>query len=609
MTENKIEENKIADNKIEDNEMKTKMSVEDILIECVRILATEKNLSAAVQEFLGDIGTYYGAARAYIFEFDFCRQTFSNTYEWCAEGVHSEISGLQNLPMAYIQAWMEKFESDGDFYLSSLHQCYAKDSVEYEILSGQGIASLMAAPLVKNEEIVGFLGVDDPSENLTDRALLKVTAYFAIEQIEKRKMIKGLEKASYVDLLTGVYNRNQYIKTIEAYQNNTPQSMGVIFIDMNGMKKSNDTYGHEYGDWLLKQVAKILKKHVTEHIYRIGGDEFVVLCPNMSKSEFEEKEKALRNDFTIQDECNVSIGVIWRDGEYNLKHMISRSDELMYAEKQLYYKSLLSGKQYKRAGIVEDVLQEIEEQKFTVYYQPKVNLKTAEIVGAEALVRKIDQGKIVNPEKFIPYYEETGIIRHVDFFVLESVCQVLKQWNSEGLYPKISVNFSRTTLMEPNVAATILEICRHYGVNPANIMVEITESISKMKDEELQALAVSFAEAGIHISLDDFGVKYSNLSLLTEMYFDEIKMDRSLIESLEDSRKSQIIVRNVVNMCKELGNMWLLAEGIENEEQRDRLIYYRCEFGQGFLFYRPMPYAEFDKALRENPHPSVFEVK
>ncbi len=602
-------ENRTTNSDITNHNDKTLMSVEDILIDCMRILATEENLSAAVQEFLCYIGGYYGAARAYIFEFDMCQHTFSNTYEWCAEGVHSEISGLQNLPMEYIDPWMEKFNSDGDFYLSSLHECYEKDSVEYAILSGQNIASLMAAPLIKNEETVGFLGVDDPSENLTNRALLKVTAYFAIEQIEKRKMIKGLEKASYVDLLTGVNNRNQYIKTVEAYQKNLPASMGVIFIDMNGMKKCNDTYGHEYGDWLLKQVAKILKENVSEHIYRIGGDEFVVLCPDMSKDAFLEKEKALRNAFTVQGDCNVSIGVIWREGEYNLKHLISRADELMYAEKQLYYKSLLSGKQYKGAGIVEDVLQEIEERKFTVYYQPKVSLKTNEIIGAEALVRKIEQGQVVNPEKFIPYYEQTGIIRHVDFFVLESVCQALKQWNSEGLYPKISVNFSRTTLMEPNVANSILETCKSYGVNPENIMVEITESISKMKDEELRALAVSFGEAGIHISLDDFGVKYSNLSLLTEMYFDEIKMARSLIESLEDSRKSQIIVRNVVNMCRELGNMWLLAEGIENEEQCERLLYYHCEFGQGFLFYSPMPHADFDKALRSNAHHSVYEVK
>ena len=238
---------------------------------------------------------------------------------------------------------------------------------------------------------------------------------------------------------------------------------------------------------------------------------------------------------------------------------------------------------------------------FKVYYQPQVELKTNHIIGAEALIRKIDDdGRVILPNEFIPYYEAKGIIRNIDFFVLETVCKDIKRWEASGLQPRISVNFSRATLMEADIVRKIVEVCKIYDVDPSAITIEVTESLEKMNGEELHILIAELSKAGFETSLDDFGSKYSNLSLLTEMYFDEIKLDKSLTAGVENNRRNQIVVKNISNMCRELGEMRLLAEGIETEEQKERLHYYQYEYGQGYYFYRPMKQEIFEEVLKQN---------
>lgn len=251
--------------------------------------------------------------------------------------------------------------------------------------------------------------------------------------------------------------------------------------------------------------------------------------------------------------------------------------------------------------VVDYLNKKVTDDRFKVYYQPQVELKTNHIIGAEALIRKIDNnGRVILPNEFIPYYEAKGMIRDIDLFVLETVCKDIKRWEASGLQPRISVNFSRATLMEADIVKKIIEVCKIYDVDPSVITIEVTESLEKMNGEELHILIAELSKAGFETSLDDFGSKYSNLSILTEMYFDEIKLDKSLTAGIENNRKNQIVVKNISNMCRELGEMRLLAEGIETEEQKERLYYYQYEYGQGFYFYRPMTQEIFDEVLKQN---------
>ncbi len=582
------------------------LSAEDVLTDCVRILATEPDFNIAVNKFLEYIGHFYQADRACIFEFNFENRTIRNSYEWCISNAGRELHSLQSVSMECISEWIHRFKESGEFFMSSPNNDSTLPSPEYELFKNREISGLMSAPLMKAGKIIGFLSVDDPHTHTDDLTLLRSSAHFITIELEKRQMVNHLHRASFTDFLTGLKNRTLYIRAMENYDHNPPDSLGVIFIDVNGMKRNNDTYGHKYGDEILIQISDILKKHAPENSYRIGSDEFVIFLENTDKKTFEKKAFMLKTELKAHKTFKVSVGSVWQQGHLNIPAQISHADEIMYAEKQSYYKETFTNGFSVRSGIADDILQQIKEHQFLVCFQPQINLRTKEIIGAEALVRKKGaDGRMIPPYKFIPYYEMEGVIRHIDLFVLETACAAIQKWHRAHIGLCISVNFSRVTLMEPNILQTILGICSQYHVSPAFITIEITESISKLDFDTLGTLIHAFRDAGFRISLDDFGSKYSNLSILTAIDFHEVKLDKSLIQDLTKNKKSQIVMKNTIQLCREFEHTYSLAEGIETREQLDMLMAYGCEFGQGFLFSKPLPLEQFNALLKKIPYPAL----
>lgn len=588
-------------------ELSDRLVMEDFLLQSVSILTSEKDMDVAVNTFLEMIGNYYNAGRAYIFEINFDNGTMDNTYEWCAGGVSAEIDNLQNIPVEYVDRWMKLCQNKEAFYIPSVSEL-DKDSDEYHTLSAQGIECLMVAPIINYGNVIGFLGVDDPKDNCEVLMLIKAAADFIIEELEKRRLVKELEHVSYTDMLTGLKNRNQYVRALKKFSKNEPDSIGVVFVDVNGMKDLNDRNGHSYGDYVIKSVATILDEVMQGDVYRIGGDEFIALCDNISKEDFQEQVIELRKAYEHNKDCDVSIGCVWKQGDMDVSKIVTQADELMYAEKQTYYHSALSeGRSTVRAGIATEVLKDIADDRFVVYYQPQVDINTGSIIGAEALVRKLDDdGKIIPPNKFIPFYEVEGVIRHVDLHVLKKACVETRKLMDQGITLRMSVNFSRVTLMEEGIVNTIKAVCDECGVPTHTIAVEVTESLNKMDQQELKNLINELTKAGFTISLDDFGSKYSNLSALSTMDFDEIKFDKTLIDDIEDNQKSRIVIEHSIKMCRAIGDTTSIAEGIESREQLDLLIDFRCDYGQGYYFSKPVCQDDFEVMLVENrKHPDI----
>lgn len=541
------------------SQLSEQLTVESVLIKCVRILVHERDLKKAMIHFLETIGQFYCARRAYITQLESDSSTMKSTFEWCAEDFSAQTDALPEVP------------------------------------------SFLSAPLMNNGKITGFLGVDTPLKNSDNLTLLHAASDFIMEELEKRRLMSELEYASYTDMLTGLKNRNQYIRMLQEYSWNTPDTLGVIFIDINGMKKTNDTYGHRFGDYVITKVASIMSEFLHDNLFRIGGDEFVALCENISKEEFQETVTNLRREFVNDKDCDVSLGCIWRSGELDINDLILQADDLMYAEKQSYYHTVLRTGRVARTGMASEVLREITEDRFVVFYQPQFDIKSHAIVGAEALIRKKESdGTLIPPDRFIPFYEMEGVIRHVDLYVLDTVCQNIQKWQEQGISLNISVNFSRVTLLEPRIVDTILDICGRYNVSSSQITVEVTESISKMDHAELKLLVHNLSEAGFSISLDDFGSKYSNLSILTALDFDVIKFDKTLVDELEHNPKSQVVMQNSIQICQDLTNTLSIAEGIETRGQLDLLSDYACDYGQGYYFSRPLSLEQFDKLLTKH---------
>lgn len=582
------------------DQVSNRLTIEETLVECIQTLSGEGDVTEAMNRFLEMIGAYYIAERAYIFEFDFDNQTIDNTFEWCAPGVTQEMDFLQGIPIAYVREWIEKFEQQGEFFITSLQREVAPDTPEYRILHTQNIESLAAAPLKKNNRIIGFLGVDNPVVNTDDLSLLRNVSSFVLDEMERRRLILELERSSYTDFLTGLKNRNCYISKLNELHEQLLKAIGVIYIDINGMKKLNDSYGHEYGDGIIRKTADIIQYHAKDECYRVGGDEFVVLCVNIEQDRFQELVAGLRSDFDSVNDCDVSIGCTWKGGAVSVNEEILRADDLMYAEKQDYYHSVLCQGRDIRTGMATEVLQEISDKQFVVYYQPQVELKTGKIIGAEALVRKRDKsGRLLPPVNFIPYYEQEGIISHVDLFVLSTVCATLQKWKSQGIETNIAINISRATLMTPSIVKRIKEICQNYEVSPQQITIEVTESISKVEHQQLLDLIQSLAMEGFPVALDDFGSEYSNLSILTAMNFQKVKFDKSLVEKLETNDQCRIVMKHALKICNELSNTRSLAEGIETKKQLELLLQYQCDYGQGYYFGKPMSSDMFCEILKK----------
>lgn len=578
----------------------TKVSMEDSLFRCLEILSEERDFNVALVEFLQTVAAHYRAERAYIFEFDLEHARMSNTYEWCAEGVSREIDNLQNVPLSVVWRWVKKFEQVGEFSISMLDADVQPDTDEYRILSAQGIQSLIAAPFVESGRVVGFLGVDNPRRQSNNLQMIRSVARFIRSEFVNRRLMAELEEMGYTDQMTGIGNRRKYIRVIERYQRQMPPSLGVIVVTINEMKKINAQFGTARGDEMIRHTVRMMKAAVRGEMFRIGGDEFAVLCENVTSETFHATVAKLRRSFGVyHDACRVAIGSAWVEGEVNPITLLGQAEELMYAEKNRYYNKVLkSGHRLTNKDSVEEILSEIEHDRFEAYFQPQIDLSTEQIVGAEALVRKIDEsGTISYPDAFIPFYEMAGVIRYVDLRVLEMACSALREWTKTKKDFRISVNFSRVTLMEPEIVKEIERICEQYDVQPRQVVIEVTETVSKMESSHLRGLIAQLKARGFAVSLDDFGSSYSNLSILSEVEFDEVKIDKSLVRNVESSRKSRTVVRNSIRMCEELDGSTSVAEGIENDEQLRLLREYGCYIGQGYYFSKPIPKAQFSTLL------------
>ncbi len=265
----------------------------------------------------------------------------------------------------------------------------------------------------------------------------------------------------------------------------------------------------------------------------------------------------------------------------------------MKINKQLYHYNGQSIGENPRYTLLNELLTSIDKGNFIVYYQPKKDIVKNSIAGAEALIRYKDNGKIVPPADFLKLYEDNGMARFIDFFVFEEVCKLLKEIEEENYNQlKISVNFSKMTLFESNFIIILENIVNKYNLNKKFLEIEITESISDLGSNVLSRITQDLKNHGFSVSLDDFGMMHSNLSTLVNITFDVIKLDKSLVNSICDNNSNRIIIKNIINMCSELGSE-TIAEGIETKEQEELLSKLGCRYFQGYLYDRPIPLNEF----------------
>lgn len=442
---------------------------------------------------------------------------------------------------------------------------------------------------------------------------------------------KRLKEIADKDQLTGLTNRALFNDRLNIAINGIDRfgKVALMFLDLDEFKRINDTYGHQIGDQLLKQVALRLKMSVrkADTIARIGGDEFTLLLTNIEHagtvtSVADKLIGAFSEPFVIEQNsiymsCSIGI-VLAEDSTIELKSLLKRADIALYNAKE-------SGRnQYKfytnelDADIdvyiqLKNSLKTPNSSDFHVVYQPQVNAITGNIIGLEALTRWSGfEGETIGPDIFMKVIENSGLINDFSTWLFDSVFKQIRQW-SEMLKSlgdiSISINLSAKQLRNKELASVIKNKCIDYGINPSCIILEMTET-AIIEDPKLAAATLkALKQTGFELSLDDFGTGYSSLSYLRDMPFQSVKIDKSFIQDVLNDRDDAEIVSTVINLAKRL-RLKVIAEGVSSESIKTWLIDNGCNLHQGFYFYKPlMPNKAYELLLSEKKIKSTHTIQ
>lgn len=309
-----------------------KLEIATVLNRCVeKISGGGQNLDHATDELLNVINDYFDADRSYIFELDTVRDVVVNTHEVVRGGVSAEKNNLQEVPVGIIASWMEAFEREEIYFMPDIEQ--VKGTEQYEVLKHQNVQRLLAVPLRREKHTIGFLGVDNPRAHFEDPTLLSSIQFFVTNSLEQKKIQAKLYRLSYQDTLTGLDNRNRYMELLEVGKGVHLEQVGGIYMDLNGLKRCNDRFGHEAGDALIRRAADALNDVFPGEACRIGGDEFVViLCP-VSEECFTAQVAELRAAL-VRHGVSAAVGSVWKAEVEDLSRFLREADDRMYQEKE-----------------------------------------------------------------------------------------------------------------------------------------------------------------------------------------------------------------------------------------------------------------------------------
>ena len=578
------------------------LSVEKKLLDCIENLIMNDDFTAAVNSVLTTILEYYDADRTYIFEFQWKENLTRNTYEICRDGISPQIENLQTVPVDVVARWVDSFEDQEQNTIIFIGDVDAlKDDpthrLEYDCLHPQGIKSLIAVPIFINGKLHGFLGIDNPRSHMDALTLLTQLTYIIANELQKRLLTEALTKKSYQDPLTGLNNRLAYDEMLE-HLRGKEFPVGVGFLDINGLKWINDTLGHDMGNKVIQKICTILNEHIEQqYIYRISGDEFVMIWPDVDYKVFMSAAKKL--EAALFAEKNIaSFGFVWGKEE-DTGIAVRKAEKAMQTAKNKFYAANAELKD-SRPGYLDALLQEFRDSTFIPYLQPLYSIQYNRVYGAEVLVRKIDpHGNIQAPVEFIDVMEREHMISMVDFTMLRQACELIQKW--KPVWPDIvlNVNFSRNTLMEPDFLERIDQILSETGADPAQLIFEITESSQNIQLESLCSLLDEVKQRGISLAIDDLGTEAACLEMLYLPQISVAKIDKSLIDKAEHIDREQIVIRHLVDLCHDL-NMRCVAEGIETDSQIELLKKLGCDKLQGYKIGKPMLPEDFLRQFGNN---------
>ena len=458
-----------------------------------------------------------------------------------------------------------------------------------------------------------YENVEWSEEEKEDIALLLEVLYL---HVTRSRLIRKTREYSYCNLITMLPNSAGFVRIIQQHlQDQTICQYNGFYFNLKSFGLLSYKYGGAEGDLMIKRYAVAVRKWLAEDetLAHLGGDNFMALVKKSRTAEFLHLLEKVEVTAKYMGRV-VPVYIAAAAGAYEITAkdrdpgniMNGLSIAVSYARQHKLPYAFLTDKMLEETVDVqrmEQMLPEaLEKREFQVYYQPKVDIRTGQIVGTEALVRWIHNGEVIQPFRFIPTMERNGFIIHLDLYILKRVCEAINEWIEKGykLVP-ISVNISRNDISgvghDPRMLAErIIRIIKEYDIDPKYIIIEVTETTEASEQKDLYDFIKNMSEAGIATSIDDFGTGCSTLSVLRDFPVNEIKIDRSFINHEAFSTQDQIIIKSIIQMARQL-NLNVITEGVETEEQARFLLELGCNHAQGYLYDKPLEQSAFESRL------------
>lgn len=445
-------------------------------------------------------------------------------------------------------------------------------------------------------------------------AIISLFIFFYLRQ----KRIKYYEKMAFTDSLTGLWNSNKFKERAKKIlETNKEKTYAMIYIDIDKFKFLNDNLGYEEGDKIIYAISHELYNSIGENeiFARVYADNFLILIEFTDRNDFNHRlskfeksiteiEKNIAKNYrvvVVGGICLIKPKEVNVEDAINKANLARKSIKGSHKSKVAFYDECFANKIKEEIELENKMYKALINKEFKVYYQPKYDLETEKIVGAEALVRWQDPEKgLISPLKFISLFEKNGFIVSLDMYVYKSVLEFMRERLDRGknIIP-ISLNVSRIHINNPNTIKDIEELVKEYNIEPELLEFELTESAFTKNPERLIEKMIGLKCIGFKISIDDFGSGFSSLNLLKQFPANTLKIDKAFLDETSNSERSRDIVKSIVNMAKDI-HMEVVCEGVETREQADFLRSIGCEMAQGYLFAKPVSEEEFEKLLDSN---------
>lgn len=569
----------------------------DVAIACLTGMLSAQSFEESVASFLGSVGSHYHADRAYLLTLTRVDRTIAVPYEWCAEGKYGIGQVISGKNIAQYPLLARSADAEAPELLARAR------TLEGGLDGGSASPPawrFVVYPLHEENGVRWTLNLENPQGAPADTALLD--ALVPILESERVRFGRdgtsgGAARDSAIGRLMGLPNLSSFMDVVYSLSSDVYNSMGALAVDIPDLESISEGEGFEHSMRLILRVSEVLGDVFGQGmLFHTRDSEFVVLSPDTIYEVF--VDRCARARQLLQASCpdQFRFGYTWSDSPFSAQTLVREARAIMGFDDVSARRGAQSLGEQAAAASSLPTSRLAKGERFEVYFQPKVDLRSGLVVGAEALARVVgEDGIALPPTGLIEVMERESTIRDLDYFVFDSTLAIMDGWarRRRRMIP-VSTNFSRNTLLGSSSFASVMAIMSRYPDVPhAMIEMEVTETACNVERATLGDIVRNFHELGVRLGLDDFGSDYSNLAVLANVPFDEVKLDRSLVKDIVDNDVARMIVRNIVQVCTSRKTL-CVAEGVETEEQVEALIDEGCACAQGYYFSKPIPAAEFE---------------